>query len=752
MKRAPAELYTTVMNEVTFLINSLGEKTDDKEVLEQQEQAKKKLNGIYKVLQSSLEHLEKNAEWDVFTIAFYGETNAGKSTLIETLRILLSESTKLAERKKYFSSSHAIYHSENILRQFEEDLNQANINFEKNAEQINEKLENTASEIRKLIAESELEHWKVDILDPLIFEKRRSSFYSFIMSFFNTTYEQKEIIQAKERIVHLETEISITNQALHQSLKELNEINEIWYKKIEVFSLGISELQEVLSNENSEILKYTDGKIIGDGRSDYTQTVGEYTFSYESQKFAILDLPGIEGREEIVINEINDAIERAHVVFYISGKAAPPQNGDEKSEGTIEKIKRHLSQHTEVYFVYNKRVKNPIQLKKALIGEDEKMALKEVDDILNKVLSEQYEGHKVLSAYPALLSVGNFWKDRFCRNQEKFIEQLGSKEIILEDSRVKYFSDWLRTSLVDESKSKIFKSNYRKIAVAIGHAQENISEIQKQFNSLEKKLKLNEKYANRQFDEESNMLIQNLDNEAIKIVGNFKNRLRKKMFAEIDEEIDTDSFKAIFVKERDIAIEITRQQLEAGMKDILKEFEEAINEIVSKNERYTDELLQSFERSAKFDFEFEPIFNIKSSGSITGTIASLVTGVMGVILSFSNPAGWIMVTLAVVGMIISVGKNILGFFNHGYRSSQQKKATVENIENMANQLSESFRDNIKDVHDPLMKGIEGVKDNLSFKIKYVNSMNLVFQEAERKLKKLSWEIDQEGMDKPYGND
>ena len=248
------------------------------------------------------------------------------------------------------------------------------------------------------------------------------------------------------------------------------------------------------------------------------------------------------------------------------------------------------------------------------------------------------------------------------------------------------------------------------------------------------------------------MLIQNLDNEAIKIVGNFKNRLRKKMYAEIDEEIDTDSFKAIFVKERDIAIEITRQQLEAGMKDILKEFEEAINEIVSKNERYTDELLQSFERSAKFDFEFEPIFNIKSSGSITGTIASLVTGVMGVILSFSNPAGWIMVTLAVVGMIISVGKNILGFFNHGYRSSQQKKATVENIENMANQLSESFRDNIKDVHDPLMKGIEGVKDNLSFKIKYVNSMNLVFQEAERKLKKLSWEIDQEGMDKPYGND
>lgn len=63
---------------------------------------------------------------------------------------------------------------------------------------------------------------------------------------------------------------------------------------------------------------------------------------------------------------------------------------------------------------------------------------------------------------------------------------MGSLEIILEESSVKDFSDWLRTTLVDEAKSKIIKSNYRKISVAIGHAQENISEIQQQFNCLEK--------------------------------------------------------------------------------------------------------------------------------------------------------------------------------------------------------------------------------------------------------------------------
>lgn len=751
MKMAPTELYTTVMNEVTYLIESLGERTDDKEVLEQQNQAKKKLAGVYKEIQTSIEHLEKNSEWSVFTIAFYGETNAGKSTLIETLRILLSEPTKAEERKMFSNASKSIGQSETILRQVEEDVKQNNIIFGKNVVQINEKLETTVSQKKMLIAESKLEHWKVDVLEALIFKKRRSSFNYYIKSFFNHMYEQKEMIKAKEKIVILETKISITNQDLDKIHLELDETNEEWHKINEIDSLKISKLQESLSNESSEILKYTDGKIVGDGRSDYTQTVGKYTFRYGNQNFAILDLPGIEGREEIVMNEINDAVERAHAVFYISGKSAPPQNGDEKSEGTIEKMKRHLTQHSEVYFIYNMRVKNPRQLKKTLIGEDEKVALKEVDDVLNKVLPDQYVGHKVLSAYPALLSVGNFWNDKFCKNQEKFIEHLGSNENILAASNVKDFSDWLRTTLVDESKSKIIKSNYRKISVVIGHAQENISEIQKQFTSLGKKLKLNGKSTNRKLAGESNMLMQNLDNEAIKIIGNFKNRLRKKMYAEIDKEIDKDSFKVIFEKEKDIAIEETRQQLEEGMKEILKGFEEAIQEIVSKNERYTAELLQSFDSSAKFDFEFEPIVNIKSSGSIAGTIVSLVSGVAGVIMSLSNPIGWIVIALAVVGVIISVGKNILSFFNYGYRASQQKKATDENIEIMASQLSGSIRENIKKAHEPLMEGIEEVKDNLNFKIKYVNSMNQIFQEAQRKLKILSWEIEQEGMDGLNGN-
>lgn len=41
-----------------------------------------------------LKTLEEHAEWEKFTIAFFGETNAGKSTIIESLRILFNEESR----------------------------------------------------------------------------------------------------------------------------------------------------------------------------------------------------------------------------------------------------------------------------------------------------------------------------------------------------------------------------------------------------------------------------------------------------------------------------------------------------------------------------------------------------------------------------------------------------------------------------------------------------------------------------------
>ncbi len=48
-----------------------------------------------------LESLKNNEEWEKFTIAFYGETGAGKSTLIECLRLFFKEPGKMDQQEHF---------------------------------------------------------------------------------------------------------------------------------------------------------------------------------------------------------------------------------------------------------------------------------------------------------------------------------------------------------------------------------------------------------------------------------------------------------------------------------------------------------------------------------------------------------------------------------------------------------------------------------------------------------------------------
>lgn len=67
------------------------------------EDGRQTLGGIRQRLQQIREDfdnelilLQENAEWDKLTIAFFGETNAGKSTVLEALRILFGEEGRAA--------------------------------------------------------------------------------------------------------------------------------------------------------------------------------------------------------------------------------------------------------------------------------------------------------------------------------------------------------------------------------------------------------------------------------------------------------------------------------------------------------------------------------------------------------------------------------------------------------------------------------------------------------------------------------
>lgn len=65
------------------------------------------LNNIISVLDEinrdfklEIEKLEASSEWEKYCVAFFGETNAGKSTIIESLRIIYDEETRRSELLK----------------------------------------------------------------------------------------------------------------------------------------------------------------------------------------------------------------------------------------------------------------------------------------------------------------------------------------------------------------------------------------------------------------------------------------------------------------------------------------------------------------------------------------------------------------------------------------------------------------------------------------------------------------------------
>ena len=99
--------------DVQAVLGNALDKTNSVELAGQDENAE--LQGIRQTLESlndefqgEIEKLKTSSEWDKFCIAFFGETNAGKSTIIETLRIIYDEETRraeaLAQKEEYRSA------------------------------------------------------------------------------------------------------------------------------------------------------------------------------------------------------------------------------------------------------------------------------------------------------------------------------------------------------------------------------------------------------------------------------------------------------------------------------------------------------------------------------------------------------------------------------------------------------------------------------------------------------------------------
>ncbi|WP_240145955.1 GTPase [Helicobacter pylori] len=182
-----------------------------------------------------------------------------------------------------------------------------------------------------------------------------------------------------------------------------------------------------------------DGAIIGDGRSDFTLKTRSYSFQYNHQNFILLDVPGIEGNEKKVIQQISNATQKTHAIFYVTKTPNPPQKGEERKRGTIEKIQRQLGSQTEVWTIFNKPINNQRAFKDGLIDESEKESLKDLNKKMKGILGEHYMGHQIVSTQMAFygLSQALIPESDFYKNKQKFLEVFKEEEWLLYKSHFK---------------------------------------------------------------------------------------------------------------------------------------------------------------------------------------------------------------------------------------------------------------------------------------------------------------------------
>lgn len=87
-----AHIYEDVKVNITNALTDLSKiNIAHEEGSQQVASLKDKLENIKDRFDEELSFLRDNSEWERFTIAFFGETNAGKSTIIESLRIIFNE-------------------------------------------------------------------------------------------------------------------------------------------------------------------------------------------------------------------------------------------------------------------------------------------------------------------------------------------------------------------------------------------------------------------------------------------------------------------------------------------------------------------------------------------------------------------------------------------------------------------------------------------------------------------------------------
>ena len=224
--------------------------------------------------------------------------------------------------------------------------------------------------------------------------------------------------------------------------------------------------------QGDEQKQFCDGVIIGMA-SDFTRKCTHYNWSHAGHDFSLVDLPGIEGRESDVIAEIERAMKKSHVVFYVTADPRPPQTGDKGHDGPLQKIRQHLNNQARVYTIYNEKIQSPDALD-SFSGDCD---LSKLDDKMREELGTHYQKSFALSAGPAFRAVADCLcpDSRDAKLRTKFQARFG--DCVVDKSRFTDFIQLLTDDILPAGAELTREANTKKIRGCVDDFVNNLAAV-----------------------------------------------------------------------------------------------------------------------------------------------------------------------------------------------------------------------------------------------------------------------------------
>lgn len=709
-------IYEDLTKQVSVLIHNIIIEIDNEKAKETFNNVKVILENINNDVASEYNELKRNTEWENFTIAFYGETNAGKSTIIETLRIIWKETQKQKSIQR-FKDIQAKY-----------GLTQDRLMS------INSQIE----EVEKQIREKQEEINKFDSNTEEFISEKKEIIKQLGLDVLSKTPQRKQWKKAISNTV-MDSKIRLEMMGLRKARIDKNVLKHEMIMEYLCLKKKLDDLknaQEALLKQRAFLSGFEDGDIIGDGRADFTKVNTIYNFEIGNTLVDIIDVPGIEGNECTVVEEILNAVQRAHCVFYVTRKVTAPQTGDKK-EGTIQKIKRHLGAQTEVWTIVNQSVKSPRRLGKDLISEGEIDSLK----VLNKVMKEElgdeaYCGEIVLSAYVAFLAVS----ECLIPNSKTMIEKLNftskfTPERMLELSRFYDFEKLLAEEIIKNKKDKIYKSNYNK---AMHVLEVVINKIDSIIENQIEPLRNDMKHTYESAVDNINLEERNIKSFFNKYHKNWLHSLitncKKDLHNKINEGIDNEKIEELCktVVEKNTAL--MQKTYEKDIKAEIKNFEKKISDIVKDTFKYYDKIT-ALNKKMKFDLKYEFNFDFKSGFKPE----ELIWTAMGIIFTLVLSGGSLGV-LAIIGIAVSLlgglYRSLKSVFSDTYKKKQQKEAVDKFLKNVDSKIKEKLNKQNEKIRDKITESCNNVRESIKEPVKIINENKKCMEKALKEIKRL----------------